>query len=69
MGRHEDVRLQSDQLSGEVREFRTLSVRESPLDPDVLAFDVAELAQPLSEGFYAGGRVGGGAHVEDPDPA
>ena len=46
---HDDVHLEPEQLGREVGEPLGLPLRISILDDDVLALDVAEVAQPLAE--------------------
>ena len=49
----QDVGLETDQLDGEIGESLQLAVLVPVFDDDVLALDVAELAQPLLECLQA----------------
>src|SRR5207245_2873431 len=53
---HDDVYLETDELRREVREPLGPPLCISVLDDDVLALDVAELAQPLTERAIGTGR-------------
>ena len=67
--RHDDVDLEPDQLGRESGEPLVLSLRPSVLDHDVLALDVAELAQPSPERLDEMlGRHGRGRGHEEADP-
>jgi hypothetical protein len=53
--RHEDVHVQPDQLGDERGEALGLALRRSVLNGNVVALDVAQVAQPLPEGLDLGG--------------
>src|SRR6266508_5511112 len=55
-------------LGGERRQPLVLSLRPSVLDGDVLAFYIAQLAQPLPEGCEVGRAIGGRGAQEEADP-
>jgi hypothetical protein len=48
-GRDDDVHPQSDQLGGKLRQSFEIARREALLDDEILALDVAELAQLLAK--------------------
>jgi len=66
---HDDVHLEPDQLGGEIRKSLVLSVGPAVGDDEGLTLDVAEVAQPLSEGVEQArrSRVGKRARREKPD--
>src|SRR4030095_7384768 len=53
---HDDVDVQTQQLTGKIRELVGASVREPDLDDDALAFHIAEIAQPVSKRLDPGLR-------------
>jgi hypothetical protein len=65
--RHDDIYSEPDQFRRERGQLVIFALGRSPLDGDVLALDVAELAQPLPEGLRCilRGRIEG---QQDPDP-
>ena len=50
IARHDDVDLEAHQLGGEVGEPFGAPARQAPLDGDILALHIPELAQPLVKG-------------------
>src|SRR5262245_28274983 len=65
-GGHDHVDLETDQLGGEVGQAMRFCLRETVDDADLLPLDVAEVAQPTTEGFHPR-QVG--RNAEDADPA
>src|SRR5262249_61044584 len=63
-----DVHLEADQLGREVGEPLVLPLRPSVLHDDVLALDIAQVAQPLLEGLAICTANKRGARTEPADP-
>src|ERR1019366_4635964 len=60
--REDDIHTKLDELRGELRKTLLPAFRVAPLNEEVLAFDVAELAKPLlecREKVWAAGRRAG----------
>jgi hypothetical protein len=66
---HKHVDVEPDQLGRQVGEPFILSLCPTVLDDEVLALDIAEVAQPLPEGIDRGITIRAGkARTEPPDP-
>jgi hypothetical protein len=64
----DDVHLQADELGGERRQPFRSALCKPVLDCDVLAFHIAQLAQPLPEGLELTRESGERAGREETDP-